>query len=311
MKVILIGLGDISKHHIDVLSAHQCEIIGVYSRDYNETKEKAQKIGIPNIFRTFEETIEKSCDFYIIMTSAENNCNVLKKFIPLKKPILIEKPVGFSVLELNEAIMLNEKYNTPIMVGTNRRFYSIFHNALNFLNSNNLEIDSIYVEAPERFPDINKEKFSKNTKSHWMFVNSIHCIDLIRFFAGNVKEISSFSNDEKFVFNAIGVTDKDVRFVYNSNWNSPGSWLIVLYAKQTKIIFNPLEKGIIIEKNESVELEPSKHDISFKPGFYSQLEYFIENVVKLNKYPWPCSNLKDHKKSLDLIEKIFPKELKL
>jgi predicted dehydrogenase len=309
MKSILIGLGDISEKHIKVLKEFHCEITGVYSRDYEETKLRAKKLGITNIFKTFEEVSEQKCDFFLIMTSAENNCKVLKQFIPLKKPILIEKPVGFSSHELDEAIELNKKFCTPIMVGANRRFYSIFHSALEYLNSKNLKINSIYIEAPERINDINKDKFSFNTKQHWMFVNSIHCIDLLRFFSGDVKNITSFSNVSKLVFNAIGISEKNIEFIYNSNWSSPGKWTISIYADETRIEFDPLESGKIITKNSVIEITPSENDLKFKPGFYFQFKHFLENIVGKNQFVWPCSDLIDHKKSLETIEKIFPTTL--
>jgi predicted dehydrogenase len=309
MKTILIGFGDISSKHIQVLNEFDCEIVGVFSRDYEYAKLEGEKLGISNIFRTLEETMKVDCDFFLIMTSAEYNCNVLKQFIPLKKPILIEKPVGFSSHELDDAIKLNQYFCTPIMVGANRRFYSIFHLALDYLNSKNLKINSIYVEAPERLSDIAKDKFSANTKHHWMFVNSIHCIDLIRFFSGDIKKIVSFSNPSELAFNAIGVSEKNIKFMYNSNWSSPGNWSITIYADDVRIVFNPLENCKIITKDSTKEIIPSENDVKFKPGFYFQLKHFLENVVAKNQFIWPCSDLIDHKKSLEIIEKIFPTTL--
>ena len=166
MKTILIGFGDISSKHIEVLNELNCEIVGIFSRDYAYAKLEGKKLGITKIFQTIEEAMTLDCDFFVIMTSAEHNCNVLKQFIPLKKPILIEKPVGFSSQELDDVIKFNKNFSTPVMVGANRRFYSIFHLALDYLTSKNLKINSIYVEAPERLSDISKEKFSSNTKKN-------------------------------------------------------------------------------------------------------------------------------------------------
>ena len=306
MKTILIGFGDISSKHIQVLNELNCEIVGIFSRDYAYAKLEGKKLGITKIFQTIEEAMTLDCDFFVIMTSAEHNCNVLKQFIPLKKPILIEKPVGFSSKELDDVIKLNKNFSTPVMVGANRRFYSIFHLALDYLTSKNLKINSIYVEAPERLSDISKEKFSSNTKKHWMFVNSIHCIDIIRFFSGDIETISSFSNPSELAFNAIGVSKKNIKFMYNSNWLSPGTWSVTIYADNTRIVFNPLENCKIFTKDSVKEIIPSEKDIKFKPGFYFQLKHFLENVVMKNQFIWPCSDLDDHKKSLELIEKIYP-----
>lgn len=311
MKTILIGFGDIAEKHIQVLKKLDCQITGIFSRTYENTLHRSKKFGHFNIFKSIEEAKSTECDFYFILPSAENNCKVLKEFLPIKKPILIEKPVGFSSTELKQAITMNKKYKVPVMVAVNRRFYSIFNKALEYLHKKNKKINAIYVEAPERFRDIYHPKFSPNIKKHWMYTNSIHCIDLIRFFAGDIKEITSYSNPSKFVFNAVGLSKNDINFIYNSNWKSPGSWSVTLYANETKIIFNPLEKGHIIEKDGSKTIEPAKEDVQFKPGFYFQLKHFLDNVINKNEFSWPCSNLADHKLTLDLIEKIYGTKLEI
>jgi len=138
-----------------------------------------------------------------------------------------------------------------------------------------------------------------------MYSNSIHCIDLLRFFIGNIKEVTSYSNATKFSFNAIGTSNNNINFIYNSNWKSPGNWSVTLYSDEIKIVFSPLEKGCIIEKNSIIDIEPSIEDTKFKPGFYLQLKHFLEHVLRKNEFVWPCSNLEDHKLTLDLIEKFF------
>ena len=304
MRAVLVGFGDIAKKHLPVFQELNCEISYIVTNGHQNTINNGKKSGFKTI-DSVENISGDDFDFFTVLTSAENNCSTLKQLIPLKKPILVEKPVGFSTNELDEIISLNKKFNVPIMVAQNRRFYSIFHKALEFIQSHNTHINSIHIEAPERFSDINKEKFSENIKKHWMFTNSIHCIDLLRFFSGNVNKITTFSEPSKYIFNAIGESTKNIKFTYSSNWKSPGSWSISIYLDGYKIIFDPLESGKIISFDKEEKIEPSIQDMQFKPGFYLQLKYFLDNVLKNNKFLWPCSDLEDHRKSLALVEKIF------
>ena len=140
-----------------------------------------------------------------------------------------------------------------------------------------------------------------------MFANSIHSVDLIRFFGGDVKKIKSDSIPNEFKFQATGICENDIEFCYSSNWNESKIWNITILADDIKIVFEPLEKGKIITKNDEIEIIPSAEDIHFKPGFFSQLSYFLENVVTKNDTTWPGSNLEDHKKSIKLVEDIFKK----
>lgn len=305
MKSVLIGLGDIAPKYLEVLSKLQCNIDGIVVRNYDKAREKAKNFGIKKIYKSLDEIQDSDCDFFIIMVTPENNADVLKKIISFKKPILIEKPVTFSSNDLEKIVSLNKKFMTPVMIAMNRRFYSIFHKGLEYLKEKDRKIYSIKIEAPERFSDINMPKFSEIVKRYWMFSNPIHCIDLIRFFGGNIKKIDVNSNPEKFSYTAIGHCDKDVEFTYISNWKSPGGWSVTLYADDVRITYNPLEKGSIFENNEKKEIIPDKEDILFKPGFYFQLKYFIEHISSRKTIEWPASDIVDHVSTVKLVEEIY------
>ena len=98
---------------------------------------------------------------------------------------------------------------------------------------------------------------------------------------------------------------EDAEFVYISNWKSPGSWSVTLYADEIKIIYNPLEKGIIFENKGKIEIHPSSEDSKFKPGFYGLWNHFIKNHIEKKLFNWPESDLADHKSSIQLVEEIY------
>ena len=305
MRAALIGFGDIAPKHLEVLKNHNCDVTALVTKKRENAIQKASKYNFPVTYDSIFDIPIDSVDFFLLMVSPEFTSDVLRKLIPLKKPILVEKPVSFGTKQISELIELKNKYNCPIMVGMNRRFYSIFHQGLEFLKEKNKKLDVISIEAPERFSDIMLPKFNEITRQNWMFCNSIHCIDLIRFFGSDVKEIKLNSLPEKYFFNAIGTLDNNTKFSYISNWKSPGSWNVTLYAESIRITFNPLEKGIINENGKITEILPTQQDISFKPGFDLQLEYFIKYLVKKNKIIFPMCSLEDHKKTLELIENLF------
>ena len=306
MKTVLIGFGDIAEKYLPVLNRLNCEVIGIVTRNFERGLLKSKKFSIPQVYKSIEDIPINECDFLMNLSSADTIEPIMQEIIPKKIPIFTEKPVGFSAEKIQKLIEQNYKFNCPIMVGTNRRFYSIFYQALQFLKEHDKEIETIKIDAPERFSDINKKKFNSEIKKNWMFANSIHCVDLIRFFGGDVKEIETNSNISKYDFNANGICEK-MNFSYSSNWKKQSKWNISLFADDVKIIFEPLENGKIITKNEEIEINPSQQDIKFKPGFYAQISHFLENFVKKSEKKWPASNLEDHKKSIKLIEEIFLK----
>jgi predicted dehydrogenase len=303
MKTIIIGFGTIAPKYVEVLESLQCKIVGIIARDFEKAQNNARRFGIEKVFRNIDELSNIDCDFYTVIVSPENINPILNKIIPFGKPILLEKPAAFDSSKIDYSIELARKYETKVSIATNRRFYSIFHKALKYLKEHGKEIDSIFVEAPERFSDINLPIFSEETRKNWPYCNPIHCIDLIRFFGGDLKEIQINSNPEKYYFSGIGKTMKNINFTYVSNWKSPGSWSVILYADNIRITFNPLENGIILEDGKIIKIIPNEIDNKFKPGFYSMINNFMSNLNK--KSVWPMQDLEDHKKTLELIEKIY------
>tara|TARA_B110000438_G_scaffold194174_1_gene185761 strand:+ start:12973 stop:13899 length:927 start_codon:yes stop_codon:yes gene_type:complete len=307
MKTVLIGFGDIAEKYLPVLNELNCEVIGVVTKNYESALLKSKKYSIPQAYKSIKDIPISECDFLMNLTSADMIEPIMQEIIPKKIPIFTEKPVGFGTDKIQKLIEQNYKFNCPIMVGTNRRFYSIFHQAFQFLKEHDKEIESIQIDAPERFSDINQEKFNSKIKENWMFANSIHCVDLIRFFGGDIKQIESNSNISEYNFNANGICNNKIDFSYSSNWKKQSKWNISIFADDVKIIFEPLENGKIITKNQDIQIIPSKEDVKFKPGFYAQISHFLENFVKKYEKKWPGSNLEDHKKSIKLIEDIFIK----
>jgi len=305
LKTVLIGFGDIAPKYLEVLNQLNCKVTGILTRNYDTGLEKAKKYGIKKAYKSFTEINDDDPDFFIILTSPENNGKVLRKLIPFKKPILVEKPVAFSSKEICKIINFNRKFSTPIVVTMNRRFYSIFEKGLQYLQNHNKKINAIKIDAPEKFSDINLPKFNPIVKKNWMFCNSIHCVDLIRFFGGDVKKIKIHSIPKKYCYSAVGHCDKDIEFTYLSNWKSPGNWSVTLYADDIRINYTPLENGTIITKNKIIELKHSKEDLRFKPGFYFLLKHFQTQIFNKKNQTKYSSSLHDHKKTIKLIETIY------
>jgi predicted dehydrogenase len=307
MKTVLIGFGDIAEKYLPVLNELNCEVIGIITKNFKSGLLKSKKYSIPQVYKSIKDIPISECDFLMNLTSADMIEPIMQQIIPKKIPIFTEKPVGFGTNSIQKLIDQNQKFHSPIMVGTNRRFYSIFHQAFEFLKEHDKSIDSIKIDAPERFSDINQKKFNSKIKENWMFANSIHCVDLIRFFGGDIKKIESNSIVTKYDFQANGICNNDVDFSYSSNWKKSGKWNISIFADDIKIIFEPIENGKIVMKNKNIQIIPSKEDLKFKTGFHAQISHFLENFVKKYENKWPGSNLEDHKKSIKVIEDIFIK----
>ena len=68
------------------------------------------------------------------------------------------------------------------------------------------------------------------------------------------------------------------------------------------VVFNPLEKGYIINKNfKSKIIAPSQYDKIYKPGFYDQMKSFRDLIIN-SKIKWPSLNIENAIHSSKLTE---------
>jgi len=306
IRLAIIGAGKISQEHLRVIKfINKFEVVGIYSRTSKKSHSLAKKFKIKNVYNSIEGMIEKEKpDAIAVFVSAENMYNVLKKIIKYKIPTFFEKPAGLSFNETIKLQKLSNKYKTKNMVGLNRRFYSVFRKGIKFLKKNG-GIKGFLIEGHERFWKI-KSSINKKVYNNWIYANSIHTLDLLRFFGGEVKDFKSYSNDDgisknftislKFKNNLIGT--------YLSNWNSPGGWSVTLYGRRFTVLFKPLEKGFIIDRKFKIKkIIPEKYDKKFKPGFYEQLITF-RNLVLSGKLKKPGQSLDDLVNTIRLIKSI-------
>jgi virulence factor len=242
----------------------------------------------------------------MVLVSVDQMYLVSKKLIPLGKPIFIEKPPALSHLKIKALSEISIKYKTPNMIGMNRRFYSIFEKGKKIIEKNG-GLLSLVIEGHERYDQI-KDKVKPAILSKWLFANSCHTIDLIRYFGGEIKDFK-YTKQSKFLksgdhFSCSLKFTNGSTGTYISNWFSPGGWSVSLYARNIKVEFNPLELGTYTNsKYKKIEINPDKNDLKFKPGFYNQIKAFIY-LINFKKNIYPSQSLVDIMKTFAIINKI-------
>ena len=279
-------------------------VVGITSRTISKAKKLANTSQIEQVYDTVDHLL-KGCapDGIMVLVSANQIYDVAVKLIPAGIPLFLEKPPGLIPEQSKTLRGLANKYGTKNMVGFNRRYYSIFHKGIEIIDQNG-GLLGLAVEGHERFWKIAARHISRDLRENWIYANSTHTIDLLRFFGGKIKNINMCSkkykqkNGDQFVasieFNSGSLG------TYTSHWFSPGGWCVALYGDGITVKFNPLEKGIWINTDfKEHEIIPDKKDISYKPGFYRQMEAFIM-LIKSGQLPWPGMDLVESLKTMEL-----------
>jgi predicted dehydrogenase len=311
MKLAIIGAGFIANEHLKVIDdIPDLKVEAILSRTRGRAKALQKKYDIPSILKNLDDLKENinRFDGILNLVSAENLYLISDYILKLKVPIFIEKPPGLNFQDSKKLSNLANKYQTPNMVGYNRRFYSIFHEGLKKIK-NKGRLLGINITGHERFWKINKDTdVSPILKNNWLYANGSHTVDLIDFFGGEIetyhlekyslfeKQGDQFSLNFSFKSGVIGS--------YSSHWFSPGGWSVTLFGEGITVIFNPLEEGYCLdEKFKKINLTPSTQDTLYKPGFYDQMLAF-RNLIETRDLDWPGVSLQDSLRTLNLVHKM-------
>ncbi|MUK87382.1 gfo/Idh/MocA family oxidoreductase [Ornithinibacillus sp. L9] len=125
VRVGIIGIGAIAEAtHLTFLKQHPEALVkAVVDLSIDRAKEMADKHNIPHYFKTVEEMFAKTVvDAVIICTPNQTHMQIAKKAAEHGVHVLVEKPIGTSLQEVDEYLKTAKKANTITMVGMTHRF---------------------------------------------------------------------------------------------------------------------------------------------------------------------------------------------
>ena len=281
---------------------------GITSRTISKAEGLANSFQINQVYDSVTALVQKcALDGILVLVSANQIYEVASKLLPKGIPFFLEKPPGLVPEQTKSLAKLADSHGTQNMIGFNRRYYSVFQKGLAVIRDHGALL-GVAVEGHERFWKIAGSDIPDEMRQNWIYANSTHTIDLLRFFGGEIKSISSLSNSLKETngdqFVASMEFESGTLGTYTSHWYSPGGWSATLYGEGITVKFNPLEKGIWIgtDLNEH-EINPDEVDVKYKPGFYRQMEAFA-NMVGSGSLNLPGLNLEKALRTMELAKKL-------
>lgn len=222
------------------------------------------------------------------------------------KRILVEKPAGLNLEQIEKVVRVAEVKNAEVFVAYNRRFYASVQKAQELITIDG-GVSSFNFEFTEWGHIIQELNKPDEVKAMCFLTNSTHVVDMAFYLGGEPRESVSYTAGSlewhplAAVFVGAGRTENGALFSYQANWNAPGRWGVEILTKYRRFIFRPLEqlqvqnKGSI--KIEQVEIDDVL-DKAFKPGLYKQVETFLYN----------CNSSKDLlslKRHRDMVKNVY------
>lgn len=311
IRIAVVGAGWVAKEHLKVLAAREdFQVVGLTSRTASKAKELLSEFNLSCFYQDLTAMMSQAKpDALMICVTEESMFDVVAQAMSFGIPLFIEKPAGMTAaLNLKLSQMAADK-GIKTMVGYNRRYYSIFRKGLGLIKEKG-PLLGIAVEGHERiWRVLETNRFSKEVLNNWIYANSTHTIDLLRFFAGDVDDVKIFGQavhePQGDQFAAVFKFTNGALGTYQSHWHSPGGWRVTLFGDGITVEFKPLESGRWMGKDfVSHDIVPDEIDVKFKPGFYQQLSAFAD-LVHGQKLGWPSLDLAGAYQTMAIAEKML------
>ncbi len=305
-RILLVGAGKMGDLHIRAFKQTGLAIVcGVVSR----TEQSAQKLCLDHKISYYNTDLYSAIDYLkpdgiILAASHLENHSILNSLLNFKIPLLIEKPVGINLSEIEKTLRIIEEKKINTMVGVNRRFYSTVTQSLFSLEYGG-GVTGIHASFPDpRLPFELLKTYDQKVYDNWLMMNTIHGIDLLRLYGGEVKNVSCFGSKPKNIICIIGF-EKGLTATLglNENYGGMNNWKLLVEGYGMNAVFNTLENLTI---NFDIGTSFKYKEITSKtaptrPGLLAQANAFI-SLIETGFLAYPGSDLKDHYETLKLID---------
>jgi len=297
IRLCILGFGSIAEKHLEVFRALRADVCASCNRSEEGRTRARVKGGIPKTYADLLEMVEREKpDGLLVTVSAISLAEVARQVIPLGIPVLLEKPPGLSLAETEELARLVLKTGTKVMVGLNRRFYSVYHRALDAMGGREA-VTGVAVEWSEDPILMRELGYPEEVIRGLNFANSLHGIDLLPFFggaklAGQARGRVLPGGLYRWQMAFDGESERGALLYFASSWDVPGRWRLVVDAPDVRMVSAPLESAALLRRGKAAEeIAPSDEDRRFKPGFHGQAKAFLEAVWTGEAPPWPACSL--------------------
>lgn len=312
MNIWLIGTGPMAVEYYKVLRDLN-EHITVIGRGVDSAKkfeEETGKIPLTGGLSTFLDGNSQIPDRAIVAVGVEQILNCTYELVKFGlKDILVEKPGGLNYDEVSELSNLAKSKSLNIFIGYNRRCFASVIKAKEIIEADGglTSFNFEFTEWSHKIRDLQK---ADGVKDQWLLANSSHVIDLAFYIGGLPKNISCYKagrgeidwHPDAARYTGAGITEDNVLFNYQANWNAPGRWRVEFLTRKHRLYLAPLEKLQIQEIGSIAVSDVNGIDYSiderYKPGLYLQVNAFL---TKNDSYK---NSIGECLKSLSAVKKI-------
>jgi predicted dehydrogenase len=309
-RIAMIGAGRMAEAHLKAFLAHAGVVCtGIYSRTPQRAVALAHRYGCPPVYTSLADLYGQGKPHgVIIAVSCPCLSEVTRAAMDYDWTILMEKPPGLTPSETETLLTVQRRCRRRVFVGMNRRFIGVMRRAREALeHAGGAQV--IHVQDTQDLSLARQYHEPEIVMRHWMYANSIHTIDLLRYFGGDVAGVKVL---RPWTCTYSGTVLAAIEFargasgIYEGFWESPGPWAVTAVAPGVRCELRPLEKLLLWRAGAAPEeITVPTEDRHFKPGLYAQAGAFLRAIHRKPASGVGLTDLADAMLTMRLIRKIY------
>ena len=197
LRFLLFGPGLMGKQHANLLVSHpDCNLTAIVAPLNQHNEEASLRYGA-TFYSSFDEALSRErFDAAIISSPNQFHFEQGIACIHAGVPVLIEKPITDSVEDAHRLVRLAESANVPVLVGHHRTYNPLLASAVQFVHSPMfgrpvaLQGSALFYKPISYF---NEGPWRTKLGGGPILINLIHEIGLMRFFFGEIRNVSAMA----------------------------------------------------------------------------------------------------------------------
>jgi len=298
-RISILGAGAIAQFHIESLRRAGFDVVSAASsKNSRSIRGFCEKNNIEEYYADPQDLLSsQDWDALLIATPVSCAADYARQVASDGRPALIEKPVALSSESLNDL-----RHAKNIVVAFNRRNYSTSLYAREYLKKNPGN-SVLKVSVPETSVMPHDVAVDGLTFPYYVYENSVHVFDLIRFLSGDISWKHSIRNVHAKLacssVSASGLTSSGDALLLDMVFDAPQNFSIDIVSSSDCLSLKPIEVLVhysgmdICEPSEEMPIRLYKPNIfskvieetddGMKPGFLRQAQEFYNFVCSGDK----------------------------
>ena len=197
LSIALIGAGSMGRQHLQHLRAIPSLRLCAIVDPMESAAELAAQWDVPWFAELDELLAQGSAQAVIVANPNAAHVTTALRCIDAGLPVLLEKPVGVSLDEVRELVMVSERTGVPVLVGHHRRHNPLIRKARQLLSDGALgrvvTVTALWqLHKPDAYFDI---AWRREPGAGMLLTNLIHDLDLLRHLCGEVEQVQAITSN--------------------------------------------------------------------------------------------------------------------